>query len=357
MKTEKITYFHITACALKFFHLPFARNVALFIIGMGMMAVPFKVACAEDAMVSQKAGFYYTVQKGDTLWDLSHRFSDSPWLWPDLWRENDQIANPHWIYPGNKIRIYRKDWVSKFKTPVEMAPLENPAAPVIYYYCRDINMVGFIRKDPVPPSAVIFKSRDDKELISEGDVVFLTKAAENTFFPGSLYTVYRTFDPLEDKSTKKEVGVQHYITGVVEILKEEPAFATGKVIQSFRYIRAKDKLMPYVRKSEEIPIISNTRKLYGAVIIGEENQVITGDHDIAFINLGEDDGVHPGNFFQAFEQEEVNMGRGSNGNVLLDPQIFGEMLVLHTEANTSTVLITKAQKPISSGTKVHSLME
>ena len=53
-------------------------------------------------------GYYYTVQKGDTLWDLSRRFSATPWVWPELWQENSEtIANPHLIYAGQKIRLTR----------------------------------------------------------------------------------------------------------------------------------------------------------------------------------------------------------------------------------------------------------
>jgi len=37
-----------------------------------------------ENVVELETGIYYTVQEGDTLWDLSQRFSDSPWMWPDL---------------------------------------------------------------------------------------------------------------------------------------------------------------------------------------------------------------------------------------------------------------------------------
>src|SRR6266853_1472784 len=47
----------------------------------------------------------YTIQKGDTLWDLSQKFLNNPWYWPKIWSLNPGIENPHWIYPGNKIRV------------------------------------------------------------------------------------------------------------------------------------------------------------------------------------------------------------------------------------------------------------
>ena len=47
----------------------------------------------------------YTIQKGDTLWDLSQKFLNSPWYWPKIWSQNPSIENPHWIYPGNKLKL------------------------------------------------------------------------------------------------------------------------------------------------------------------------------------------------------------------------------------------------------------
>lgn len=48
----------------------------------------------------------HVVKRGDTLWDIAKAYLKDPFRWPDVFQRNtDIVENPHWIYPGETIRI------------------------------------------------------------------------------------------------------------------------------------------------------------------------------------------------------------------------------------------------------------
>ncbi len=316
---------------------------------------PFHLAAQQTTTtVEHEAGFYYTVQKNDTLWDLSQRFSDSPWLWPDLWNENNQILNPHRIYPGMRIRLFHQTGIESYVAKTaekEPLPQKKPEPPKErpYYYYSPIDSIGFVSKTPVTPNGYIFKVKDDKTMIGTGDLVYIMQQSDMPHVLGGKYTTYQTLDPLIDKKTKARIGVQHYLTGVVEIIKKEPRFAIAKVIRSFRDIRINDLLMPYEKRDPKIILTASQPELNGKILLSEEQDSIMGTNTVAFINKGQEDGVEKGQSYSISYQEKEKIGKKQKQNLLLSPVIYGTLLVLHTEPTTSTVIITNSEQTVYPG--------
>ncbi len=51
----------------------------------------------------------YLVHEGDTLYDICDQLIDEAKYWPKLWSFNPTITNPHFVYPGMRLRFYAGD--------------------------------------------------------------------------------------------------------------------------------------------------------------------------------------------------------------------------------------------------------
>jgi nucleoid-associated protein YgaU len=78
----------------------------------------------------------YVVQKGDTLWDISGKFLEKPWLWPEIWQANPQIQNPHLIYPGDVLSLAYTDRVAS--PTMALQPGVRQEAPIGAVPLKDI---------------------------------------------------------------------------------------------------------------------------------------------------------------------------------------------------------------------------
>jgi hypothetical protein len=71
----------------------------------------------------------HVVKKGDTLWDIAKAYLKDPFRWPEVFRRNtDVVENPHWIYPGEVIRIPNGEVRPEVLARVSTKPAPPPVA-------------------------------------------------------------------------------------------------------------------------------------------------------------------------------------------------------------------------------------
>ncbi|MBF0225704.1 MAG: LysM peptidoglycan-binding domain-containing protein [Desulfobacterales bacterium] len=324
--------------------------------------LPIALFAEEGAQIlNYETGLYYTVEKGDTLWDLSKHFYDSPWVWTVLWKENQHIKNPHWIYPGNKVVLYKKVYVESYMPEMNeqtSSVAAKEASSQIFQASKTIperkdsllypmiDRVGFMTTEPVKELGVIVSDRLNKYMISQGDIVYI-KSNGNAFNVGNLYYSYKILNPLNDKTN--QLGRQYLITGIIEVSKffEKDGYAEGVVLTSFRPISETDLIMPYVPRSPIIPIEKNNESVKGKILCSEDNNAVYGDGSIVFIDKGTNDSIKKGQIFNIFYEKNLNTDKTLEEiHTNID---YGKLLVIHTEGSYSTALITQSDFDIYAG--------
>ncbi len=330
---------------------PFRIIMAAFLFSCAAICGPFAgyaQSSIEEHIVETETGVYYIVQPGDTLWDLSQQFSDSAWLWPDLWKENRQISNPHLIYPGDRIKLYRRRDIKRVQ---QVDAVIQPEGAQVRY--ENIDSVGFIRREGLEPSGMIIEPVGPKALIGQYDQLYLA-GIDHEFQIGDKYTIYRKLKPVLDNENRDYIGIQHLLVGICEITEIHTDTAIADVIRSWRIIQRQDLVTPYLERSPVIEIKDSVPGLFGKFISNEEHFRLTGQFQTAFINKGESDGVEIGQYYTIYQQNKnrVWSTTGINKIIHMPLQDIGRVLVLHTEDNTATVLLTRSENTIDPWTGI-----
>ncbi len=314
------------------------------------------VAASDESptTIEMESGIYYTVKKGDTLWDISNRYFNTHWRWPQIWSENQQIMNPHRIFPGERLRLYHQVWDASLppESPDQPASSFSDRLPVIeakYYEYSSIHRIGFIKEQPVAASGHISLIRGDKSvqktMLVQDEIIYVAPSGNVSLKVDDVYAVYRPPTQVKDPETKNIigepkniVGVQYYKTGLIRIVESHEDYAVAKIEKAFRSIMVNDILLPYEPVSPKIQLTPVTARIDGNVFKAEEDVEIIGDDAIAFINKGAEDGIQTGQTYAIYEEYATESMR--------DFVDYGSLIVLRTEATTSTVLIMRSDRSI-----------
>jgi hypothetical protein len=331
----------------------------------------------------------YTVQKGDTLWSISARFLQKPWLWPELWDVNQQIHNPHLIYPGEVLqlgvdgRLHVTQRAQVEANPIPTVPLSDIAP-----FLHDLRVMSSRELARTP---YVVASEENQPRAVEGQFVYVRglSATQGERFALARPThVYRRYkgqrpypyevahllnsnveveqgpwqenfrnDDMMGRGT--EIGTEVRIIGAVRVLKGgDPA--TALVTNARMEIRPGDRLLPvndapydptfYPRPATSLPP-------YARVIAfsnGMDSVSTEGPRSVVALSVGAADGVNNGTTFSIYRPgveitDDVagdSRKRSFGPHVQLPPEFVGHVMVFRTFEHVSYGLIMDGIKPV-----------
>ncbi len=312
----------------------------------------------------------YTVASGDTLWDIAGKFLAKPWQWPEIWRDNRQVADPHWIYPGDelvltvvngrpRLQVDRRAGglgttesrpeEARLSPSVRVQPLDRaiPSIPLssIQPFLAEPKVVG---ADAIEQAPYIVAMADEHITVGNGDKVYV-RGLNNS--PGTGYMVFRGGNPYTDAETGEILGYEAiYIANADLETMGHPA-ATLHITKSVREVIIGDRILPIETSKVQMRFQPHapSRPVLGHIISVVDGLSQIGQWNVVIIDRGSADGLETGSVLEILQDglmERDVISPWIDEPIPLPPEKEGLLMVFRTYDRTSFALVMKAVRAI-----------
>ncbi len=292
----------------------------------------------------------HVVRSGDTLWDICWYYFNDPWQWPKIWSYNAQITNPHWIYPGDLVRLLpRGAFTNGNPLPQDSGP-RDPLLPAPQRRIESsVSSTAFVEKADLDKSITIDGAVDEKQLLGPGDEVYLAYPEGKPPQVGKRYSVYVPGRLI------KGVGAYVELQGSLEVVSvKQDKRARGKILEATHEIERGAKVGPLVTKFKNVPPVAPKVDLQGGIVAMLTKDQLIGDKgEVVFIALGKNSGLEVGNRMYVVRRGDGYPGT-MNNNVGKDDRQFparalGEVVIVEIGENISIGVVTLSVQEMSIG--------
>lgn len=306
----------------------------------------------------------YVVQRGDTLWDISARFLEDPWLWPEIWQINEQVANPHLIYPGDVLRLIYVDGQPRLvvdRGQVRLSPqireTEHPQAipSIPLEDIRDFfskNQV--VTEEQLESAPYMVAGPDRRIMVGMGDSLY----ARGSRVPGvNVYGIFSSSEEYRDPDTGDLLGVRAEAKGTARYQSGADEVMRLSVLESYAEISLGDRFFP-LEQDQLAPQIFPTvpeEAIFGEIISVEGGVSQISSYDVVAINRGHDANLKVGHLLAIMEEGEVVRDRVEGGTVRLPDEQAGILMVFKIYDRMSLGLVLSAENVLAVGHPVTSL--
>lgn len=313
--------------------------------------------------INPSAPSTYVVQKGDTLWGIARKFLNTPSYWPEIWDKNQQVKNPHQIYPGDILYFsYSKEAgngdPNKLVPRIRVEP-KGLMGESLVTLAPFLEWPRIMSDEAIKNSPYLLASKDNESLIPPDATVYVKNLKQPRV--GSRYAVYHPDKPIYDPETKALLGHQVVYSGYARVDRVD-SISTATILEMNDAIRVGDRMLPVDSRHSELraPIQLPHTKIRGQIAALYDAEYMGANCMIIAINRGKKQGIKPGYVVGVYTQgnvveDQYASFRGNARNtpkVSLPPSKVGEAIVYSVHDHLSYALITESQREIKNGDKI-----
>lgn len=295
----------------------------------------------------------HTVVHGDTLWAIAGKFLASPWCWPKVWNMNHaQIANPHWIYPGQVIVLDKVAGVLRLMGEVDLT--RQKAIPTIdmRVVMPFLSRALIISDGQLDAAPRVIAGQDYRMHMGTRDKVYVSGELHGQ----KTFQVLRQGRPLLDPDTREKLGYEAIYLGRAQLQREGTANEASifTVVDAKQEIGVGDRLLAL--DDEDAMLMHAPHPpagtFSGKVVSTYGGEVYVGQNQVVTINKGAGDQLTVGTVLGVYRTNRVIHDAQTNSTIALPDEQFGSMLVFRVFDQLSYGLIMEVSEPVQVGDSV-----
>ena len=239
----------------------------------------------------------YSVKPGDTLSTISRKAFGQPWQWPKLWSLNPQIQNPHWIYPGDQIRLSGSGTESRATHTLGTGGLVS-RAPLVPKNTVFLRASGYIDDPGNHVWGEIIGAKKPVQMMSYGQTVYLEVKPGKSLQLGQKLSIFRRVrDVPRVKGARQPAGQIVAILGSVEVdyWNAQTRIARARITESTDVVERGASIGVIDRSFVVVPPKKAKKDVTSRVITSLYPHTFVGQHQVVFIDRGKVDGLLTGN--------------------------------------------------------------
>ena len=260
------------------------------------------------ALAMGEAPEEYEVQEGDNLYDICDQLLDEPDYWPKLWSLNPSIANPHFVYPGLKLKFYAGDTENppflRVVTEDEILPVNKGGLVESELVREDIS--GMLMRSELPESMQVINANElgpvpgiedmfivsgnlgapvsetkvlipafivkeeftvlgtviggasGSYLLDDGNTAIVDEEDDNSLKLGSSYTIVREVEKIQNELRNEFVGYRYEYIAQIKITEHSDKLSKGRINLNRLGVQPGDQIVAYRSVKRSVPMAPMT---------------------------------------------------------------------------------------------------